>query len=193
MPRPITLAFSVGMLFLSATLLTSCESAEEKTRNSASDNTLRDLPVAVASPPQAERRMNDFKDTEVKELGFPLSMALPEDVIIKRDDALGGWLLFNPSEEFKLVAEPSMLSLEEIIRYWQGNPEGYVFRNMIINSENGILFEVEHNDKIEYHIDFVFEGLEHLRLYNAKDRPFSEYQATRMFHTCRTAKSPVAR
>ncbi len=169
-------------------LLLGCKTPQKQQDSDlASDNqVLVDLPLAVPNP--SEKPQIEFLARSMHQIGLPIMISLPEEVVIKRDESLQGWVLMDPKEEFRLIMQESRLSMEEIVNFWKGNPEDYRFRLLKINSPDGILIEVERNGKIEYHVDYILPGPEGLRLYNAKDKPFSEHQATMMFHACRTAK-----
>lgn len=173
--------------------LASCESPEQQeSQDTAQVSTeLKDLPLAVEEPVGNARVMDDFETRELEGEGLPIEMSLPEGVIVKYDRELNGWLLFNEDESFKLVAVSDQTASEDIAQYWRTNPEGYLFRKMVIESPQGILFEVERNGRVEYHVDYSITSPEFLRIYSAKDRPFSQYQAEKMFHACRTINGKV--
>lgn len=180
--RPALLA-----LLLSACLCFGCESdPQQSTSDAEKQDSLRDLPVAVEDPVQSQRVMNDFAPQELTPAGLPVEMQLPEGVIIKQSDEVGGWLILNEAETFKLVVVPDNTDIMDLALFWKGNPEGYRFRKMLIETSQGIMFEAARNDQVEYHLDYVFRGSESLRFYNAKDKPFSQYEVERMFHACRT-------
>lgn len=183
------------LLFLSSLILSlaGCESAEQQEPDGAAPATteLRDLPPAVEDPAPGARVMDDFKTRGLVNEGLPIELALPEGVAVKYDRELNGWLMFNEDESFKLVAVSDQTASEDIAQYWRSNPEDYLFRKMLIDTPSGILFEVERNGQVEYHVDFSVTSPEFLRIYNAKDRPFSQYQAEKMFHACRTIKGKV--
>lgn len=164
------------------------ESADPKTAVSAE---LKDLPVAVQDPAQENRVMDDFESRELGYEGLPIEIELPKGVIVKFDKELNAWLIFNEDESFKLIAISDQTALEDIAQYWRTNPEEYTFRQMKVQTPNGILFEMEKNGQIEYHVDYSISSPEFLRIYSAKDNPFSQYQAEKMFHACRTIKGKV--
>lgn len=180
------------LLFVSLLLLGlgACSPAEEQQQQEAEpvSTELKDLPPAVAEPAPEARVMDDFETRGLEDNGLPLSMQLPEGVVVKFDQELNGWLLFNEDESFKLVAVSDQTAMEDIAQYWKSSPEQYTFRKMILETPKGILFEMENDGQVEYHVDYSVTGPEFLRIYSAKDRAFSQYQAEKMFHACRTIK-----
>lgn len=152
---------------------------------------MKELPVAVEDPAQEQRVMDDFRPQELTQSGLPVEMQLPEGVVVKQSDEVNGWLILNQDESFKLVVVPDDTDIMDLAVFWKGSPEGYQFRKMILESQEGIMFEAERNEKIEYHLDFISRGAESLRFYNAKDKPFSQYEVERMFHACRTIRPKV--
>lgn len=180
-------AFLIGM--------SSCGSADSSQESDDAATTvsgeLKDLPAAVQDPTPENRIMDDFEARELGYEGLPIEIDLPKGVIVKFDKELNGWLIFNEDETFKLVAVSDQTASEDIAQYWRTNPEDYKFRQMKIQTPNGILFEMEKNGQVEYHVDYSVRTPEFLRIYSAKDRPFSQYQAEKMFHACRTIKGKV--
>lgn len=173
-------------LLLGGLLISSCESESTTAETNQEPEPLRELPVAVEDPVKEERVMDDFTAQELTQVGLPVEMQLPEGVIVKQSDEVNGWLILNEDESFKLVVVPDNTDIMDLAVFWKGNPEGYRFRKMLLQSDQGIMFEAERNDQVEYHMDFVSRGAESLRFYNAKDKPFSQYEVERMFHACRT-------
>lgn len=175
--------------------MNSCESSDDNQSSVDSETIvsgeLKDLPPAVQDPKREDRVMNDFESRALVAEGLPIEMDLPSGIVVKYDRDLNGWLIFNEDESFKLVAVSDQTASEDIAQYWRSNPEDYRFRTMKIQTPNGILFEVERNGKVEYHVDYSIMTPEFLRIYSAKDRPFSQYQAEKMFHACRTIKGKV--
>ncbi len=164
--------------------LGSCaDSGDQAVSDSADADTLK---VAVVDPPREQRVMSDFEKMDLMAEGLPLSIQLPDDVVVKDLEGNTGWILMNESGDFRLIVEGGRFDMEQVVQYWKNNPEGYEFRDMLIETPQAILFEVARNGLIEYQVDAVFQGAEFLRIYSAKDRPFSRYQAERMFHACRT-------
>lgn len=176
-----------SVLILSGAVLFSCESeSAEDSATKAEDQPLRELPVAVEDPAQEERVMDDFSPKELTRSGLPVEMQLPEGVVVKQSNEVDGWLILNEDESFKLVVVPDDTDIMDLAVFWKGNPDNYIFRKMILQTPQGIMFEAERNNLVEYHMDFVSRGAESLRFYNAKDKPFSQYEIERMFHACRT-------
>lgn len=175
--------------------MSACDSSDSTQESDSAETTvsteLKDLPPAVQEPSPENRVMNDFEARELGYEGLPIEIELPKGVIVKFDKELNGWLLFNEDETFKLIAVSDQTASEDIAQYWRTNPEDYTFRQMKIQTPNGILFEMEKNGQVEYHVDYSVRTPEFLRIYSAKDRPFSQYQAEKMFHACRTIKGKV--
>lgn len=175
--------------------MNSCESSDDKQSSEDSETIvsgeLKDLPPAVQDPEREDRVMNDFEARELGAEGLPIEMDLPPGVVVKYDRELNAWLIFNEDESFKLIAISDQTAIEDIAQYWRTNPEDYRFRKMLIETSKGILFEVERNEQVEYHVDYSISSPEFLRIYSAKDRPFSQYQAEKMFHACRTINGKV--
>lgn len=175
--------------------MNSCESSDDNQSSADSEtivsSELKDLPPAVQDPNREDRVMDDFESRELGAEGLPIEMDLPPGVVVKYDRELNGWLIFNEDETFKLIAISDQTALEDIAQYWRTNPEDYLFRKMLVETSSGILFEVERNGQVEYHVDYSINSPEFLRIYSAKDKPFSQYQAEKMFHACRTIKGKV--
>lgn len=176
----------VPTLWLSACHDESTDEQATETEQTQPVVDVNSLPPAIEEPKPEDRTMQDYVLRSLEHVGLPFEMQLPESVDVEPYDAGEGWVLMNPQMDFKMYVVPTTQSAEELLAYWEGNPDEFQFGEVHIRMQQGALFSLGRRGFREYHIEYVTEAGGGWRIYSAKDRPFSRFQAERMMHACRT-------
>ncbi|MEO0473289.1 MAG: hypothetical protein AAF206_26995 [Bacteroidota bacterium] len=160
--------------------------ADESTATVSEVNHLPAIEPAVADPPDAATRdMGSFIPTRIEAAGVELKMEMPEGFTAKPQGK--NWIMEADNGDFQLKLSQTELNPTDVKSLWEEDNSGFSFRRFVLTTPNGHIIEVENGGKAEYHVDYVYQkdSLNTFRIENLKDRPFSELQATKMFHACR--------
>jgi hypothetical protein len=145
----------------------------------------------VESPP-AGKEMGAFAAQSLPDL--PLAVMAPAgSSVFPAEQVEGGQFVVADDEGFYLEVSPIYQNLEDLALTWRADKR---FRSMLTYSEQGMIFSTLREGGLDFHMEYVVtlpDGQRfRLRSFNDK-RPFSRWQANKMFQAARLTQQAVAK